>query len=252
MRERDYVRYLLAGIAVTIIGVLTLKLSLAVTSTSNPAPSPSVGRTRVSPTQKLAGLSFDALLNKSGVYGLGNVSDVPLAASSGIQLTLTPYKGASDPLTKAIAARNMYIVDSYPEGLLYARECPGGNNSCLPLSAPEKQNLFDDIKTHVQQTKDDPQVAAYYLLDDYWGDFSGDLHSVYQAIRSVDTRKPTVCAFSLDLGFTPTLSQSMVTNYRAFQLELTNYSPEWCNVVAIYSYGPNSAKPLDADVEDRK
>ncbi|GEM_PF-2948408 len=194
-------------------------------------------------------VSFLSLLHKGGAYALGNAGDIPLAASSSIQLALTAYRGASDPLTIAMVAHNMYYVDVHPESLLYYSECPGGLGTCAPLSTAAKQKLLDDVKTYIQKTKDDPQVAAYYLLDDYWSDFSGDLPDVYRAIRSVDSKKPTVCAFYMPLGYTPTGSQNLVTNYPAFQRAITNFSPNWCNAVAIYSYSPGLTKPLNGIVE---
>ncbi|MGI8761859.1 MAG: hypothetical protein ACR2LF_11320 [Jatrophihabitantaceae bacterium] len=207
------------------------------------------GRTIRGAGHRPVALDFRPLLERSGAYALSDADGVGPAAAAGIRFTLTTFRGPHAPLTAALAAHGMSLLDSYPEHALYRSECPEGRGSCAPLSAAARGRLLGDISRHVQAARSDPTVSGYYLSDDYYADFRSELADVYRTIRQLDRTKPTVCGIELPLAYTPAHHSAPVIDRTVFAQASVNYSPRWCNAVLIYAYGPFTASLFGSTVE---
>ena len=224
----------------------TLKSSYAwntdMPCTKNPQPQ---RPTSSNPTLTRA-QALTRLLHKGGAYALKQDMDLGIASSSNIQLTLTTYGSSSVQLTPANLNRyGVSYIDNYPQQFLYSKECSGVTTGCCPdlgnSCAPYRLDatMMQTLISHIQTTRDDPLVTAHYLLDDSWADFSRELENTYSVIRAVDPAKPTICAFYLDLNYSSQSSASLAARLKEFDARLINYSPHYCNTVAIYAYTPS-------------
>lgn len=187
-------------------------------------------------------ISLGDLTRKVGVYHLTDAGDVPAAAAIGAQLALAP-DGGDTPLTQALSDHHMQYIDQTIQTLIYRAYCPEGQGTCRQPTPADSAAMLDAIKSHVQQVEGTHMVAAYYLLDDYYTDMGSGLRAAYEAIRSVDPNTPTICAFYQGLAYQDS-SGTWVTPQRLFVKSLRNYSPQWCDAVAIYSYAPAFFAPI--------
>lgn len=183
-------------------------------------------------------VSYAAITHKVGVYSLTNPVSVSAAARAGVQLAIAKDGGPKTSLSRAYAAHGVKYIDTSIQGLLYRTYCPGGTPaSCRTPSLASLNTLMAHVKAHVKAVKGTGAVAAYYILDDYFTNMSGVMPWLYNAIRSVDTTTPTVCAFYQGLAYKNAAGHLVVSTSR-FDEAMVNYSPQWCDAVAVYSYAP--------------
>lgn len=180
--------------------------------------------------------SLRGLEHKVGVYHLTSAADVPSVAAMGGRLILAADDGDT-ALTKAMSAHHIRYIDQATQRVIHRAYCPRGKSPCHALTASGKRQMLQALKAHVDKVSGTDMVAAYYLLDDYYIDMGPGIRAAYQLIHSIDPTTPTVCAFYQGLGYVGP-NHDLKVPTRSFARALRNYSPAWCDAVAIYSYAP--------------
>lgn len=194
----------------------------------------------------LATVDVNRVKHVQGVYAMPAGTELAVA-SAGNEAVV----GLASQLSKSAALLGLRAVDTQPQKSLYAAMCPRGAGSCAPLTATARSKLMSTVKAKALEAKRRGGLAAYYLVDDNWTNFGAELGSVYAAIRSVDSSTPTMCALWLPLVRRSASATTVASAITEFKAGLRNYSPKWCNSVAIYAYAPTAGTPtiLASDVE---
>lgn len=185
------------------------------------------------------------LTHAVGMYGVGRADEAAAAQSVGASLVLLPTSTAPAAYVDQLRHLGMGIVDSSIKNFIYSEQCPSGIDSCHALAPFESVALSGSIRSHVERARTAPVVSAYYLLDDRYTDMRAALRLAAQIIHSADPGKPTVCGFNL-----PLVSEGgdTASALQVFTRALQNYSPQWCDRVAIYAYArPTSAVGVPID-----
>lgn len=249
-RRRGFGRRVLAiaGAALVCAGCL---------SGVEPAPSPAATPTPSGTTPSSTPPSLDPtstptaieqLTGTLGAFGLRRVMDVDLAKAAGVQVLVTPHGPALDELSSAAEAAGLKLVDSQIQQMLYHAVCPTGPQSCHPLDSPGRAALLEAVRGHVAMSRRDSSVIAYYLLDDNWTSFRDLLADIGRTLKATSPETPTVCGLALSVIDRRAGSAARLRANADFTNALRNYSPQWCDAVLIYAYGPSgrsSAQDVD-------
>lgn len=188
------------------------------------------------------------LRHQAGVYALGDPSDVPIARRAiNLRLVVGRFDATDSPLMAAIDKAGVALVDREPQRMLYAAMCPSGPTSCAPLAPAAFEELRREIRDHVAQAWRDPQVAAFYLVDDYWISMRQELSQIAADIRRIAPEAPLMCALNTEL-VTSTRNGGQFSS-RAIDSSLQNFSRAWCTAVLVYAYSPSSAVPISGMVD---
>lgn len=142
-------------------------------------------------------------------------------------------------------------IDTYVKNRLYATYCPRGRASCAAPGQEQLDRMSHDISQHVETARPAGEVVGYILTDDFWYDMRIGLEQAREAIRTADPSAPSVC--QLEVPLEP--ARTGVADDPLGQ-SLRNYSPVWCDAVAIYSYRRPLAsnqvrEPIDWSLENQ-
>lgn len=94
-------------------------------------------------------------------------------------------------------------------------------------------NLLASMSAHLQTVKDNPQVVAYWMIDDWEVNYGGAkvaLQKMNALIHEITPGKYSICGFSGN------------SNYWS-DAKVANFSPEGCDMVGIYLYPYGTNKP---------
>lgn len=192
------------------------------------------------------------LCGRAGPYAVMGSADEILdvkAADLNMVGINSPYPDILDPYRKAIADTQMAYIDLSPSQLVFsacheADQVPGYCN----LSEQRKDKIISDFQKHLANTAADPQLIAYWILDDNPG---GDLKDILVRMRNAVMQsnangaaipRPTICGFGSILDPAPgtTLSETMKQNYAGWDNYIKaaskNFTPLGCDFVAFYNY----------------
>ncbi len=217
---------------VTAVVLTCLLLFVAACSEGTKSPSPTTSTT---PVAQLDG--------RIGAFALAGADGLTAAADAGLDLTLTTYP-SDQASARTLRQRDIAILDSTVQRLIYSRMCSGSTRACRPPTSPEWAGTLDEVRSHVESVGADPQLAGFYLLDDYRAGAAPLLREVRQLLAELAPGRPTVCGFSLNLA-----QGNRTPKLAAFDRALSNYSPQWCDDVLIYSYVPGSTTPRTGIVD---
>jgi hypothetical protein len=188
------------------------------------------------------------LTNRVGPYsGILTITDAKAAAADGFNLTV---QSTYEPAVLA-TMRDLGInhIDNQLWGLIYTqckiqfdRETAAGSKRRCDLSVDAQQSILRDAAVRLDKVKNDPNVAAYWLLDDYpWGNVSSTLVALRGLVdkRNLETgtSKPTICGIGGSLDHRTASSQKILPDRAYIELSLQNITPAACDVVAPYFYG---------------
>jgi hypothetical protein len=173
-----------------------------------------------------------------GGFSIESNAEIANAAGDGIQSALIygfAPKGY-DPVSKALAAHNIKIIDAMPWEYLYYYECHI-HQTCSPTTFPELRStgaLLGDLTAHLKQVHGNSSIIAYWVLDDWpYSDGSGKnlLIQMNSLIHQYTPGKPSICGFA---GHIPPLPQTTLHWYDG---TAANFSPKGCDMVGLYIYG---------------
>jgi hypothetical protein len=192
--------------------------------------------------------NWSELANRVGPYsGILTIADAKAAAADGFNLTV---QSTYDPAILA-SMRDLGInhIDLQLWAFIYAqckiqfdREIAAGGTRHCDLSADAQQSILRDAKARLDKVKNDPSVAAYWILDDYpWGNVTSTLVALHrlvnQANQETGANKPTICGIGGSLDHRTATNQKIIPDRAYIELALQNITPGACDVVAPYFYG---------------
>lgn len=182
-----------------------------------------------------SGFPWPLLYGQSGTYNfnLSTDSDIAEMASYDMHLQI----GAVSDRRAVLRANHAMVVDGTMAGWADFL-CPNGRNACEDTAAQEQQ-LFDWVSNYLQSIKDDPDIVAFWILDDYVISAPWVLEKIHalvaQANQTSIVQRATICGFGgtldIDVNTTPP-----VRDWAYYNGEFSNFSPSACDFVTLYPY----------------
>ncbi|MBV9358900.1 MAG: hypothetical protein JO023_25620 [Chloroflexi bacterium] len=189
---------------------------------------------------------WDALYHRVGAFDVGTArqddqameAEVREAGSLGLTLAVDGYVGRDSAVFQAAADQDLGLVDTYLWGRIDAA-CGGDlDTHTCHLDDDQLASIEQSARHHLQITRQDDGVLAYWILDDYPGDVRPALELLHRVVteENLVDREPraTVCGFGGELD---DRRRPVATTRAAFNTALRNFSPTACDAVALYPYG---------------
>lgn len=154
-------------------------------------------------------------------------------------------------------ANGVSYIDGYAWNLILAYGCSdyfARKSASCQISDSTSAWMLSQLKAHVDAQKADSNVIAYWLLDDYPGaDVRPLLEKMHDVIVASNNdaqssfARPALCGFGGQIlppsDTRPTATDPHMTY---FVRALTNFSPRYCDMIAVYPYaGNNTTRPND-------
>jgi len=204
----------------------------AVPTTFWSSPSPAVG-------------GWYMLAARAGAFDVGSAgqdlaarqAEVAQAADLGLRLAVNGYVGRDNPVEESAVDHDLSLVDTYPSGRIEAACGEAIRDQTCSLGQEELDTIERQVRSHLQVTRKDDSVVAYWALDDYPGDVRPAIELIHRLVQedtlSGRVARPTVCGFGGDLD---NAHQTAAESRAAFEAALTNFTPAGCDAVALYPY----------------
>lgn len=188
------------------------------------------------------------LANRIGPYsGVVTLEDAQSMSDAGFNLTV---QSAYDPtVLKAMGDAGIKHIDIQLWSYIYAqckaqfdREAASGAPRHCELAPDQQQTILAQAAARLDKIKDDPTVAAYWVLDDYpWGDISSTLNALHALVTKVNqathAHKAVICGVGGSLDHRNATNPAIVPDRAYIELSLRNVTPAACDVIAPYFYG---------------
>lgn len=118
-----------------------------------------------------------------------------------------------------------------------------GESSHCTISASDEQGLLVEAQKHIKTVKEDPGVAAFWILDDYpSGNISSTLKALHDLINTETAgSKPTICGIGGSLDHRSQTDPHFKPDRSYTERSLVNLTPAACDIVAPYFYGAAKA-----------
>ena len=192
--------------------------------------------------------NWSELTDRVGPYGgILTIADAKAAAADGFNLTV---QSAYDPaVVAAMGDLGINYIDiqlwEYIHKqckIQFDREIAAGGTRHCDLSVDDQQAVLRDAKARLDKVKNDPNVAAYWILDDYpWGNVTSTLVAlrrlVDEANQETGANKPTICGIGGSLDHRTATNRKILPDRHYIELALQNITPAACDVIAPYFYG---------------
>jgi len=187
------------------------------------------------------------LYGQVGTYGFQTADDVDAMAKAGLTLAITFYQGQSGARLDALKRNGIHYVDVQLSALTRAAcatQIKAGAKTCV-VSPDDENKILADVQKHLQQTAQDPNIVAYWTLDDYpHGDIHNLLEKVHDLVAAANATsvvaRPTVCGVGGDIDVKKNATdRAFHTHYDYAELSLVNVTPHACDIVALYPYATN-------------
>jgi hypothetical protein len=206
-------------------------------------------------SQSIGGWSM--LAGRAGAFDVGTAghdvsgmqAEVVQAANLGLRLAVNGYVGRDSPVEQTALDNNLSLVDTYLWGRIEAACGPSLQDQSCSLSQDQLDQIARQVRSHLQVTRKDDSVVAYWVLDDYPGKVRPAIEMIHQLVQQ-DTlsgrqARPTICGFG---GALDNTSQSPADSRAAFDAALANFTSTGCDAVALYPYArAGSADPATSD-----
>jgi hypothetical protein len=196
------------------------------------------------------GVAYNRLEHKIGAFALYHSVQAARYKALDLDFLLMSYQPQKEKeRNSSLQSNGTQVLDAWIQQNIYSTYCPVKPTRCSTPPDDMRRALLDRIRSHVQQAKESGTVAAYYLTDDFRINLTSLLPVVRGIIRSIDPTAPTVCGVALPLTYRYVRGERAYKGLDRFREALTNYSPSWCDSVAIYSYGPTTPRPQMVQVD---
>lgn len=150
----------------------------------------------------------------------------------------------------ALESAGVRTVDTYPWVLIADYGCSDyfyGQSANCQISDSTSAWILSQLQAHLAAQQGNSNVIAYWILDDYPG---GDISSLLQKMHdmivasnhdaSASFPRPAICGMG---GSIAPLSDKNITDadpiMHGFKLDLINFRPSYCDMVALYLYAGN-------------
>ncbi|MGN6413381.1 hypothetical protein [Flexivirga sp.] len=190
---------------------------------------------------------YSTLEHKAGAYSVP-LTDLPRATQEGYTLVFTSSDYLSVPGGSGrIVGAGLTVIDTSIHNALYRAVCPHGPASCHRLSPLEQAKLATKVTLTVERDEHNPAVAGYLLVDENPTDFAPELKMIAGTMRRLGAQIPTVCAVGRSLPASSHDDDGPLQN--AFERQLRNVSPQWCDAILLYGYAPLGSDPRPNHVD---
>ena len=188
---------------------------------------------------------WDLLFHRAGAFDIGTTGgddssmsqEVFHATSMGLSLAINPYVGRDSEVVQAGFDRNLSVIDTYPWGRIDAACGALSRSQSCSLSEDQLAELEAHVRHHLNVTRLDESVAAYWVLDDHPGDVRSAIELIHRLIEEDNlvgqTPRATICGFGGDLD---DAQRAPATSRAAFDAAIANFTPGGCDAVALYPY----------------
>jgi len=179
--------------------------------------------------------------HQAGPYGVKLPNEVPDIAHYGFTLAVMPYQPFDSVFGQMLQRYHLNYLDMFFWSQI-RNICPATND--CSLSAEEENDLLNKARLHLQEVKNNPNIAGFWILDDYPGNVKSTLIKIHDLVREANLtssiQRPTVCGFGARLDYKANPEDRGYTkSHHYFRRSLENFSPEACDGVALYLYGEN-------------
>lgn len=180
-----------------------------------------------------------------GGFNIDTPQKAMRAAADGVKVVFKYGQPPSvnDSLGQALQSLHMKVIDGFISSSLFYYEChrtqtvkpppPDQGQYCSTDEDPsmtDEQAVLSAVATHLQQVKDNLLVQGYWVLDDWvpWDPGSARqlLIDIHKLIARYTPGRPAICGFGASLD-------------RWDDWVADNFSPQGCDMVGTYIYGPS-------------
>jgi hypothetical protein len=238
---------IVATIAILVMAVRSLGFCAAF------PPSASAAAHQATSTFTMKGLGQHA-----GAFQLFNRAEVHGLLDSGMNLVLDPPELIQKLERDAPHAAVVYIDNL--TGLIYDNiqglEPLSSATSCFyhgcVITSSEITGIHTEISAELQRAKRDPRIVGFYIQDDPIGDTRLLNQDIHTWVNQAGLRQPTICGFKGRLDAPSSRWWMSKLPYFAADVEgsyekLSNYSPQGCDVVALYPYDGQASNKQTAE-----
>ena len=195
------------------------------------------------PAQSIGG--WDALFHRAGAFDIGtaaaDVSDmsdeVLHATDMGLSLAINGYVGRDSEVVQAGVDRNLRLIDTYPWGRIESACGASASSQSCSLGDDQLDEIEAQLRQHLNVTRLDESVVAFWVLDDRPGDVRSAVDLIHRLVEEDNLvgqiARPTICGFGGDLD---DARRSPADSRRIFDSALSNFTPTGCDAVALYPY----------------
>ena len=188
---------------------------------------------------------WDLLLHRAGAFDIGTAGgddssmsdEVFHATSMGLSLAINAYVGRDSEVVQAGFDRNLSVIDTYPWGRIDAACGALSRSQSCSLSEDQLAELEARMRHHLDVTRLDESVVAYWVLDDRPGDVRSAIELIHRLVEQDNligqTARPTICGFGGDLDDP---RRPTAETRAAFDAAISNFTPTGCDAVALYPY----------------
>lgn len=198
-----------------------------------------------------ASTTWPALTGNAGAESVRWPSEVDSATALGLTLTYLPYTDPQSPLGSEMRTRGMRYLDGFLWDEVVAA-CGTSFGQCS-LTPDQEVRLESAVTQHLAAVHDDASIVGFPILDDYPGPIQptlAALHSLVQQSNATSaTVRPTICPLAAALDHRDPGTGQLTADDTAFDRAVSNYSPAWCDLPAIYSYGSTTAGQSAASID---
>lgn len=195
------------------------------------------------PAQSVGG--WDAVFHRAGAFDIGTAGadetdqsdEVLHATSMGLSLAINGYIGRDSEVVQAGFDRNLSLIDTYPWGRIDALCGASARSQSCSLDDDQLAELDARVRHHLDVTRLDQSVVAFWVLDDRPGDVRAAIELIHNLVEQDNLvgqiARPTICGFGGDLDEvrrSPTRSRAL------FDAAVSNFTPTGCDAVALYPY----------------
>ena len=142
-------------------------------------------------------------------------------------------------------------IDGYPSYLILRYGCAdfyARKSTSCEISDATAASMLSKLQAHLAGQEKDSTVIAYWLLDDYPGgdisDVLGKMHDLIAASNSDPASsfsRPAICGFGGQILPLRDQHPSATDPHMSyFAKSLINFSPSYCDMVALYPYAASS------------
>ena len=209
------------------------------------------------PTQAVGGWS--TLAGRAGAFDVGTAgqdlaamqAEVTQAAGLGLRLAVNGYVGRDSPVEETALDHDLSLVDTYPWGRIAAACGPAAlAQQACELGPQQLDEIERQVRAHLQVTRKDDSVVAYWVLDDDPGAVRAAIELIHRLVaedaRSGRQARATICGFGGDLDDG---RRALADSRAAFDAAVENFTPTGCDAVALYPYARASAPQAESSID---
>ena len=235
-----------------------------VLSMYSPGPSP-VSASSADATARSAG-SAGQVIHHAGAFQPANAHELRALVNSGMNLALEP-PGSIAALERAAPHSSVRYIDSIVQYIydhIRGLEPMSSPNSCYHVSpggcmvtSKEIAKIHKAVLPELRRAGHDPRIVAFYTQDDRIGNTRKVLQDIHSWLAKAGIHKPTICGFQGRLDVPS--SRQWMSKISSFAADiqgygtsgangiLSNFSPQGCDMVALYPYSPQANNTQDAE-----